>query len=192
MLWPSMEPFCAIAEMLQQPKIAESRSRWRRAKDFISGLCGKALDLKHAPAFRSLWRDSHRNVYRKCARRLEENPSSFVYNLSRHLYIQTEEGLAERYLASKTHVRLVNIPSVPSMPEHNSSSWSNRVHAKCLQTGRYLCLQRTHWLTSRPSPALCSSCVVMYCMRTKVVARSPCAASGLHRSQHIGIRILLL
>jgi hypothetical protein len=36
MLWPSMEPFCAIAEMLQQPKIAESRSRWKRAKDFIS------------------------------------------------------------------------------------------------------------------------------------------------------------
>ncbi len=26
----------------------------------------------------------------------------FVYNLSRHLYIQTEEGLVERYLASKT------------------------------------------------------------------------------------------
>lgn len=66
MLWPSMEPFCAIAEMLQQPKTAVSRSRWKRAKDFISSMCGKEIDLKPPPASRSLWIDSHRNVYRKC------------------------------------------------------------------------------------------------------------------------------
>ena len=35
--------------MLQQPKTAASRSRWKRAKGFISGMCGKAIDLKHPP-----------------------------------------------------------------------------------------------------------------------------------------------
>lgn len=48
MLWPSMEPFCAIAEMLQQPKTAASKARWKRAKDLISVMCGRIAE--NAPA----------------------------------------------------------------------------------------------------------------------------------------------
>jgi hypothetical protein len=51
MLWPSMEPFCAIAEMLQHPKTAESKRRWKRAKDLISVMCGRIAE--NAPAVRS-------------------------------------------------------------------------------------------------------------------------------------------
>jgi hypothetical protein len=48
MLWPSMEPFCAIAEMLQHPKTAASKRRW---KDLISVMCGRIAE--NAPAVRS-------------------------------------------------------------------------------------------------------------------------------------------